>query len=265
MRVLQARDAENRWAWARLYGGSSFDLFVHLVEAGRGGKWDTFALASWMNFLGAGAQAAGDPTATWTELLKTPLVANWAQVPAGSGWMYRALGTDEVCVFAAAKGSDLAIGLRLLDDCASGLPSWKIAWREFLRQTNIVQFLPGASWVTSEGLLSARYGSLLDREPAQGEDPIEVFLADVLDEKMCVLVRALYAAGCEIPEPGYELAESDGEIWGMAELAWVDHRVLVLTDGQSEFRSRAEGHGWRVFSSSSDLNEVLVALTGVKA
>jgi DEAD/DEAH box helicase domain-containing protein len=61
--VLQARDAEARWQWLQLYGASSFDWFVHLIGAGRGAKWDVFALASWMNFISGGSQPCGDPDA----------------------------------------------------------------------------------------------------------------------------------------------------------------------------------------------------------
>jgi DEAD/DEAH box helicase domain-containing protein len=263
--VLQKLEGENRWAWLRLYGGSSFDWFVHLLGAGRAANWDAFALASWMNLLSGGAQPCSDPEELTRRLLEAALSDNWSNAAAGAGWQCRAIALDEVGAFVAAKGTELQVTVRLLDERASALPGWRAAWREYLRASNLLQFLPGAIWVTTQGLTEGSYGSLLDREAAQKRDEVEDFLIDVMDEGARLLVGNLRKAGCALPELGYELADSDGEIYGMAELAWPEERVLVVTEQQAEFRPPAEAVGWHVFDARCGFEEVLPALKKAQA
>jgi hypothetical protein len=198
-------------------------------------------------------------------MLQVPVDDHWSDSASGAGWLCRAAMVNEICAFAAAKGPELRAAIRLLDDRASALPSWRSAWREFSRGSNLLQFLPGAVWVTTEGVRDGLYGSLLDREAPEPKDELEDFLADVIDEGARVLVREARKAGCSLPEAGYELFDSSGEIFGMAELAWVEQKVLVLIDGQMEFRQLAEAAGWRVFAASCSASELVAALAGVNA
>ena len=73
-----------------------------------------------------------------------------------------------------------------------------------------------------------------------------------------MLVRNLRKAGCALPEFGCELVDSDGEIYGMAELAWPEERVL--TEQQIEFGSAAEAARWHVLRSACDLEQLASAL-----
>ena len=259
-KLLQARDLDNRFTWIRLYGGSSFDLFLHLLGPGRKAKWDVLALASWMNFIAASPNGCTDPNLMRDRLLQVPLDREWTVAPVGSPWMSRAQEGDDTAIFAAAKSTELHVTVRLLDDRASGLPSWRSAWREYLRWSNLLQFLPGAVWVTTEGLREAIYGSLLDQESTNTADELSDFIADVMDDEARVLVREVGKAALPLPELGYELADASGEIFGMAELAWVKQHLLVLTGQQSEYRADAEAAGWRVFLSSCSADELIAAL-----
>jgi hypothetical protein len=86
-----------------------------------------------------------------------------------------------------------------------------------------------------------------------------------MDENARVMVREARKVGCSLPELGYELLDAGGEIVGMAELAWVDQRVLVLTDVQIECCEAAESAGWRVFTALCSAAELVGALAGVNA
>jgi hypothetical protein len=237
-----------------------------LLGAGRGAKWDVFALASWINFIHGGAQPCGDPGEIRSRLLEASLNGDWKVPGMGAAWQCRAEAPDDICAFAAAKGIELQVTIRLMDERASGLSSWRASWRQFLRACNLLQFLPGSVWITTQGLREGRFGSMLDREAAQEQDGLQEFLMDVLDEKARVLVRELRAQGFPLPEPGYELVHNDGAIYGMAELAWTEQRVLVLAEQQMEWSVAAETAGWRVFQAASDTAQTVgSALAEVKA
>jgi hypothetical protein len=189
--VLDKLDREQQRTWLRLYGGTAFDWFVHLLGAGRGAKWDVFALASWINFIHGGPQPCGDPGEIRSRLLEASLNEDWKAPGMGAAWQCRAEALDDICAFAAAKGSELQVTIRLMDERASGLSSWRASWRQFLRACNLLQFLSGSVWITTQGLREGRFGSMLDREAAQEQDDLQEFLMDVLDEKARVLVREL--------------------------------------------------------------------------
>jgi DEAD/DEAH box helicase domain-containing protein len=125
-------------------------------------------------------------------------------------------------------------------------------WNGFLRLTNLLQFLPRATFVTQAGLDEGRYDGLppLVLEPTVSEpspDPwVEV--RDLVDADRGPLLDGLASRGWPLPEvPDYELTEA-GETIAEAELGWPDLKVAVLGETQVEGAGRFEERGWRVLS-----------------
>lgn len=141
--------------------------------------------------------------------------------------------------------------LRLMDDRAAELgASWKSGWREFLRMSNILQFAPGAVCVTTLGLREGIYGSLVDVTTEQAgtvADELQGLAANVLDAGAQEILRRIYKSGRVLPEPGYEIADEEGEIAGVAELAWIEQKVCVVTISQTEYAEAIRALGWKVF------------------
>jgi DEAD/DEAH box helicase domain-containing protein len=170
------------------------------------------------------------------------------------------LSTDYIAGFVAVPHADLVdkslrrlrVWLRLRDDRAVGAGApWKSAWREFLRVSNVLQFLPEVAFMTSTGLQEGLYGSLFDADMDDARQPsnaaLELLLADVLDAGARAIVIAADQAGVELPEAGFEIADDQGEIVAVAELAWPDERVCVLTNAQIEYAGAARAAGWVVW------------------
>jgi hypothetical protein len=76
---------------------------------------------------------------------------------------------------------------------------------------------------------------------------LELLLADVLDAGARAIVIAADQAGVELPEAGFEIADDQDEIVAVAELAWPDERVCVLTNAQVEYAGAARAAGWVVW------------------
>jgi DEAD/DEAH box helicase domain-containing protein len=151
-----------------------------------------------------------------------------------------------------------------MDDRSAGAGAeWKRSWREFLRLSNVLQHLPEVAWMTSTGLAEGIYGSLLEagapEKVRHGNAEIELLLADVLHKEARQIVLAADAASIVLPEPGFEIANSDGEIVAVAELAWPDQKVCVLTEEQKEYANAARITGWTVWM----LNQLVTHPHGV--
>jgi DEAD/DEAH box helicase domain-containing protein len=170
----------------------------------------------------------------------------------------------------ALKLAEISATLRLMDDRAAELgATWKGAWREFLRASNVLQFAPGAVWVTTLGLREGMYGGLLDEAVApkrQAPSVIDILLADVLDQDARALVFAVYEGGRALPEPGYEIVDAAGEIVAFAELAWIGQSLCVMTAVQAECSDAARQIGWTVFTTGELKEDAqkLLSLLAVK-
>jgi DEAD/DEAH box helicase domain-containing protein len=176
-------------------------------------------------------------------------------------WYCGLLNSDYLAGFVVVPQTDVAdksfrrlrAWLRLMDECsAGGTPEWRRGWREFLRLCNVLQFLPEAAWMTSTGLQEGLYGSLLECDAVAERKPsnaaIELLLADVLNADARQIVIAADAATLVLPEIGFEITDSEGEIVAFAELAWPIQKVCVLTQMQEEFADAARAAGWRVLT-----------------
>ncbi len=148
-------------------------------------------------------------------------------------------------------------------------PQQQAAWREWLRQGNLFQFLPH--------LLLSTPGWSGAEEPA-AIDPPQVWIpresagdgaADVADQGgladerkgawaelirlapqqanplLKALAAALQASDHPMPEPGFELEGSRGEVLAMAELAWPDQQLAVVDPADAGAFAAA---GWQCWS-----------------
>ena len=279
--LLGQLDAENSAAWSRLYTGSSFDMLLYRLTAGRQAAWDRFAQAVLLHLLQAEMRQGAAPDDIRAALHEGTLADGWTAADAAaqhSGWLYRTMARRDLCAFVslpladlqAWKLAEISATLRLMDDRAAELgATWKGAWREFLRASNVLQFAPGAVWVTTLGLREGIYGGLLDDAVApkrKTPSVIDILLADVLDQDARALVIAAYESGRALPEPGYEIADAAGEIVAFAELAWIGQSLCVMTAAQAECADAARQIGWTVFTTGELKEDVqkLLSLLAVK-
>jgi len=148
-------------------------------------------------------------------------------------------------------------------------PQQQAAWREWLRQGNLFQFLPhlllstpgwsgaeepaaidtpqvwiprestgdGAADVADQGGLAAErkgaWAELIRLAPQQAKPLLNA------------LATALQASDHPMPEPGFELEGSRGEVLAMAELAWPDQRLAVVDPADAGAFTAA---GWQCWS-----------------
>jgi hypothetical protein len=221
-----------------------------------------------MEALVAHRREGAQPEALATALA-SPGLANWPESGVGlragttappAAWYCGVLSTDYHAGFIAVPHADLAdksyrrlrVWVRLMDDrAAGGGAPWKIAWREFLRVINVLQFLLEVAFVTSTGLQEGLYGSLLDMGRYDEQPPsnaaVELLLADVLDVGAREIVIAADQADVDLPEAGFEIADDHGEIVAVAELAWPAARLCVLTKAQVDHAGAARTAGWVVW------------------
>jgi DEAD/DEAH box helicase domain-containing protein len=255
----------------RLGATTSLDLLISLLTIRR--QDGLFALA---RDIAMDALVANRRTGVSKEELASALSATgplrWYAAESKAATQTEAKPTESYCGvltsdyavgFVAVPHADVAdasfrrlqIWLRLLDDrAATDGVEWRRAWRDFLRGCNILQFLPGAAWMTTIGLLEGIYGSLLEFCPAKEARPsnaaIEILLADVVDENARKVVIAVDESALVLPVAGFEIADGDGEIVAFAELAWPELKVCVLTQSQEEFAGTVRNAGWQVWSVS---------------
>lgn len=150
--------------------------------------------------------------------------------------------------------SEVKLIARLFDDDDAAVdPDFKSAWNGFLRLHNLMQFLPGGHFVTSRGLELEEYGRLQHQEGTSGAAPggndqtgALGALLSVTDRELHPFLRHLATHGTDLPEPGYELAGTQGEVIATAELAWPDKKKACLRPGEMEQASEFTKQGWTV-------------------
>ena len=135
-------------------------------------------------------------------------------------------------------------------------------WNGFLRLFNFFQFLPGAFFVSKQGVLDQIYDGLkflektVPEDEAHEREPIENEwneIKELTDEAIHNLIDLLKVNQWPLPEAGYELEAENGEIIASAELAWEQIKISFLTKAEMEYEKIFLDHGWSTFP----LNEVL--------
>jgi DEAD/DEAH box helicase domain-containing protein len=151
-------------------------------------------------------------------------------------------------------------------DAAGSEQQQQAAWREWLRQSNLFQFLP-------HGLISTPGWSGAEQSPSM--DPYDVWVQgasaaaaeqapDVLPQQalawqeltkfvhpscqplLNALQPVIFKEALALPELGYELEGPKGEVLAEAELAWPEQQLAVILDAAEG--SCFEAAGWRCWS-----------------
>jgi hypothetical protein len=162
-------------------------------------------------------------------------------------------GGIETAALQVRNFADLEARLQLFDDCAHHGPSeWKLAWREFLRLGNLLQFLPRFEFVSSLGLSSELYRPISDSPTGLEKESISDQLASLVEivaRELRDLCAQVAGRGKLLPQAGFEFTSEAGEIIATAELAWPSCRISVLLEHEVDGMSFFETAGWRVFKA----------------
>ena len=79
----------------------------------------------------------------------------------------------------------------------------------------------------------------------------------LFDEESKNIAAALDERGMAAPEEaGFELAGDKGEVIAEIELAWTKRKIGYMTEAQRAARAKAEGAGWRIFTSADEIDTI---------
>ena len=148
---------------------------------------------------------------------------------------------------------------------------FKRAWNGLLQVMNISQFLSNISVVSSR-FLSEGYSIPQTKEVITLNDDVMPHISEdtviayrelqefVLEEALPVLTFALESE-LAVPEAGFEMCDTDGQVSGMAELAWPDIKVALLLDDEPLEPFKAAN--WKVtylsqIKNKEDLNKLFI-------
>jgi DEAD/DEAH box helicase domain-containing protein len=156
-------------------------------------------------------------------------------------------------------------------------PQQQAAWREWIRQSNLFQFLPHVvistpGWGGAEQSSAVGpYSVWLSGEPnpsgsIQAGSPEQAKAWQVVTELVnpsCLpLLSALQAQwlerGFALPEVGYELGGSRDEVLAEAELAWPDQQLAVILDPDDA--PVFEAAGWRCWPMDDSPDQLAAAI-----
>ena len=141
--------------------------------------------------------------------------------------------------------------LHLADDEASARhANYRPAWSPTLRLFNLLQFLPGAWWITRQGVQAGypEFGPTSGHQTAVTTTDSDDWAAamELAAEPLHPAMRQWAATGLPAPDVGFELTDDKGEVQAEAELAWPKERVAVLHGEQAENTAAFERGGWQV-------------------
>ena len=128
----------------------------------------------------------------------------------------------------------------------------KSMWHGYLSLFNLLQFLPLTLITTRTGISAGLYESIkwgsdepVNTSAAAVDVALQEVMSEVSDSFRTGLIR-LNDLHCEVPEVGYELMNSDGEVVGDAiELAWLDLLVLGIVEG-ADTPVLPDGESWHI-------------------
>ena len=176
----------------------------------------------------------------------------------GQRSILQALVLENDAVAPPVKASGIRVGCCLYDsEEDKSRATFQGDWNGFLRLYNFYQFLPYSYFVTSDGMAKKEYGSLkLYEEPVVGtgeqqaepDDTGWTEIKELTDEAFHSLLDTLKKEGWPVPEAGYELEGTDGEVIGSAEFAWEELKVAFLTEIELEYLQAFTDKGWKGLS-----------------
>jgi DEAD/DEAH box helicase domain-containing protein len=239
--LLESIDPGESVNWKSLNELSSFGILTFLLGAGRSRSWARYAQAFVVSLLESDTLTPGR------------LKFNCQRSHADGSPLLEAGGGIETAALQVRNFAEMEARLKLFDDCAHHGPSeWKLAWREFLRLGNLLQFLPRFEFTSSLGLSSELYKPITDWPTGLEKESISDQLASLVElvaREMRDLCAQVAGRGKRLPQAGFELTSEAGEIVATAELAWPSCRVAVLLEHEVDGTSLFETAGWRVFEA----------------
>jgi DEAD/DEAH box helicase domain-containing protein len=155
------------------------------------------------------------------------------------------------------KSSQFVVTLRLEDQQFDRRQtSFRQDWHQFWFLTNLLQFLPGFSPVSSEYIQLTSPQPLAEMLPAFSvtDEWNSIFKFAASDVQ--TLLTSCQAAQLPTPEVGYELVGDNGKIIAVAELAWEDRKVAVFLPQQKSDWQSFNDLGWHTFRADQT-NQIL--------
>lgn len=257
-------------------------------EAGAFNRHSVADLLVFLSQPGLQAYARWRAMAVWTTFLMTPALEATAQQAAGRGltelwarapdWM-RMAETKYLPVWSRQDAKptvagrwaiawrdshaplETSAGVVMLDDQPAGdADAHHLAWRHALRLYQWLQMLPGwvmttrTGWSEGDAEVSkpASVG-LASGGPVPSAAGVDPEWQRILGEAVAEVGHGLgflLAGAAPIPEVGYEGADERGRVFAEAELAWPDHKLVVLTSAQEDQAVAWRAKGWSVFMTS---------------
>nr|HQV30403.1 DUF1998 domain-containing protein [Calditrichia bacterium] len=172
----------------------------------------------------------------------------------GATVLFMVISQNDDIVTSGGKGIRLLV--RLLDEKPMPREKFRRLWNGYLQAFNLLQFLPGARFLASEGLRSAG-DPVVDEwlfaeiEPQQDAPQIEPAWAEILAVSEPAWQGAIeQLSGMSVPLPicGYELMNTGGAVCAQAFLAWENDMIAILAPDEMDGKHLFEEAGWQVFA-----------------
>lgn len=257
--------------WLAREAGEKDDAFVAQLK--RNAIWATFLMVPTPATAEAAAVNADMTAAVGTlpdwmreaPQPNAPAMSREGTHPIVKFWWPAAFGRGAVDI-------SLTPGLIILSDGATvEQKAQHERWRRWIALFNTFQTLPGFILATDRGLEMSDYSDLAPIIVGKSADGPAVALGgawtSVLQnvvEDVTVGLRRLADAGVEIPEVGYEYADSAGVVIAEAELAWPRSKVCVLLDRQAEFVGAWTTAGWRSVPLADGWPEAVLQILSIR-
>lgn len=261
---------------------NSFDLLVRFLQNPKEDKWRLFSFVFSLIHIDAVKFAKQEAVENWTSELEINMPEEIAEkiketdCPCLYGLLtakghednvqlQQFVVTEQEAVTPPGNAAGVRVGCCLDDEEAHRQKKgFQVVWNGFLRLYNLFQFLPLAFFVTKEGLKKKAYDGikLFDETiPSGGGPSVEPEreswheIREITDKTLHCLLDTLRNNDWPVPEAGYELQNSEGEIIASAELAWEKLKIAFLLDEELEFESRFVNAQWKVYSLKDVLKD----------
>jgi DEAD/DEAH box helicase domain-containing protein len=240
----------------RMENRSSFRmLFAFLCQA-KADIWrriaETYALCSIRSPIDA-EERAGKCLAL-AELFPENLVH--CAVLEDAGYFGEYPGSFSRRVFSAQRDPQAYSAALFLDDAADNRESEAFVreWVGFLRAFNLFQFISNSAAISRSGVADGLYQ---DIHPVQERQEMKHAsaaqqaaweeLKELVSDAFLPLLERLLNENAIAPTVGFEL-EQNGQYLGQIELAWPQHKIGILEQGELHMQKGLKTHGWELFS-----------------
>ena len=167
----------------------------------------------------------------------------------------------------ADKNAPVSVCAILDDRVNNRTGKYEQEWNGFWQFFNVMQFAKEFVAVSRNGIDAHAYNALPfgqttaaaeDTTPAQARNDGWTEIRELIfDEETARIADELEKKSIMAPEEaGYELADDSGEVIAEIELAWTTKKIGYMTEAQQEDRDKAEGYGWKIFTSVEEIDTV---------